>query len=637
MSAVPGSELAMRRSVIGVNHLAYGNDGLGYGMILKGTHTLDPELVGMQKEIGFGSLRYPGGCGGTHSFCWKKNAGLDGRYRVMGVVEFLDMCEKIGADPILGLSAFRGTPEEASEYVEFLNAPADEAHPWAQKRVGRGRISPYGVIHFEYGNETYHGTHPRPGEVVQRIAPQEYASNYLAFQAAMKAVDPKIKLGVVLSGCRTAWNRRVLDMLKDRADFFIRHTYGNVPECMTDDDYLEAFVDRDRSVRQMIADQIEEIGRPDAKLAITEFNTTSRAHRTLTAALINLGTLISLAADPHVVHADYWQFVNEGFGMVRGSRGSFVKRPNAYAFELFSRYTLDVILPIEIEDRKVAMHPKVEVDSEIAAVLGRNFAEGLKFQYAIAGQDHDTGTTYVLHEDGTHELKFLDDRAMNFYHLQAHLRDLPKGDRCEWRISCLMRVEGMKGEDVNLEVTDGRGWSQTHSAKGLPSVGCPDWIEVSAVYHPLKDNPGSLIIRFRRDGGGGAGCAFVRDLRVEAVVCEPLQESAVAGQLSVAKDGTSAALILMNRSLSPHEVAFDVQSISGFKGLGGRVSAETLSGPSAYATNEEVGENVKLVPFSAVAEGRVIRAALPPHSATGLRIEAPIVPKPTNCLPSRAD
>lgn len=149
-------------------------------------------------------------------------------------------------------------------------------------------------------------------------------------------------------------------------------------------------------------------------------------------------------------------------------------------------------------------------------------------------------------------------------------------------------------------------------------------IEVSAVYHPLKDNPGSLIIRFRRDGGKGAGSAFVRDLRVEAVACEHLQESVIAGQLSVAKDGAAAALILMNRSLSPHEVTFNAQSIPGFKWASGKVSAEVLSGPSAYATNEENGENVKLVPFAVETKGCEIRVMLPPHSAIGLRIEMPM-------------
>ena len=82
-----GRRTPFRREVVGVNHLAYGRDGRGYGMILPGSHELDPQLVAWQSEIGFGSLRYPGGCGGTHRFDWKRNAGLAGGYSVMGVVE----------------------------------------------------------------------------------------------------------------------------------------------------------------------------------------------------------------------------------------------------------------------------------------------------------------------------------------------------------------------------------------------------------------------------------------------------------------------------------------------------------------------------------------------------------------------
>ena len=621
VKALPGAGVAMRRSVIGVNHLAYGKDG--YGMLLPGKHEVDPDLVRMQKEIGFGSLRYPGGCGGTHPFYWKKNAGLEGNYWMMGVVEFMDMCEAVGADPILGVSSHRGTPEEAAEYVEFLNAPADEAHPWAKKRAARGRLAPYGARYFEYGNETYHGTHPRKGEQKRRISPEEYAENFLRFGAAMKAVDPKILLGAVLSAEGSGWNRRVLAKIGDKADFFVRHTYGGAPERTTEADYLTLFLNRRAGIEKMLANEIAEIGRPDAKLAITEFNTTIAHHRTLTAGLMNLETLMALAADAHVVHADYWQFVNEGFGMVRGQRGAFVKRPNALAFELYARYTLDTLLPLAVDDRKVAALPKAEVDPEIASVLGTNFAANVHFTYQgkRRAKDEGTGTTYVRHPDGTHELEFLDDRAMNFYHLQAHIGKLPKGDRCDWKVSCKMRLEGMKGEDVNLDVTDGRGWSATHSAAALPAVGSPDWIEVSTVYSPLIDNPGSLIIRFRRDGAGAAGKVFVRDLRVEAVVKEPPRASAVTGQLSLAKDGRAAALVLMNRAFTPREVAFDVREIPCFRGKGGKVTAEALTGPSAYATNEEVADSVTLAPFAASVRNGELKVSLPPHSAVGFRFE----------------
>ena len=110
-----GPTVPMRRSLIGVNHLAYGKDG--YGLLLSGSHTPDPALVDLQRKIGFGSLRYPGGCGGTHNFEWKRNAGLAGSYRMLGVVEFMDMCEAVGAAPLLGISAMRGTPQEAAVAV----------------------------------------------------------------------------------------------------------------------------------------------------------------------------------------------------------------------------------------------------------------------------------------------------------------------------------------------------------------------------------------------------------------------------------------------------------------------------------------------------------------------------------------
>jgi len=617
--ALPDGSTAFRRAVIGVNHLAYGKDG--YGMLLPGKHATDPDLVEMQKAIGFGSLRYPGGCGGTHPFDWKKNAGLSGNYWMMGVVEFMDMCEEVGADPILGISSHRGTPEEAAEYVEFLNAPADDAHPWAKKRAARGRAKPYAVRYFEYGNETYHGTHPRKGEPKRRITPEEYADSYVKFAAAMKAADPRIFLGAVLGEEGSGWNQRVLARLRGTADFFIRHTYCGMPERTTEADYLTLFLNRRKGLEKMLAGQIAEIGRPDAKLAITEFNTTIAHYRTLSAGLVNLETLMALAASPNVVHADYWQFVNEGFGMVRGTRGNYVKRPNAWAFELFSRYTLDTLLPVAVDDRQVATRPKRELDPEIASVLGRNFAEKVKFGYpGSKGTVHKgTGTEYVYHDDGEHELRFLEERAMNFYHLQAYVGKLPKGDRCNWKVSCKMRVEGMKGEDLNLDVTDGRGWSATHSSAALPAVGSPDWIEVSTVYSPLIDNPGSLILRFRRDGAAATGTAFVRDLRVEAVAKEEPRESAVTGQLSVAADGKAAALVLMNRSFSPREVAFDLCGIRGFDGKGAAVTAEALSGPSAYATNEEIPDNVKLVPFAATVRGETLRTTLPPHSAVGFR------------------
>ena len=123
--------IPVRRELLGVNQLGYGD---GYGLVVPRTHKVVPELVQLLKESGFASQRYPGGCGATHTFNWKVAAGLEGRKPVLGLMEFLNLCEATSMMPILSISGFRGSPEEAAELVEFLNSPADDAHPWAKRR-----------------------------------------------------------------------------------------------------------------------------------------------------------------------------------------------------------------------------------------------------------------------------------------------------------------------------------------------------------------------------------------------------------------------------------------------------------------------------------------------------------------------
>lgn len=626
VSAVPGAESAMRRTVIGVNHLAYGKNGLGYGMILKGTHTLDPELVAMQKEIGFGSLRYPGGCGGTHVFDWKTNAGLKGSYAVMGLVEFLAMCESCGADPILGVSAQRGSPEEAAEYVEFLNAPADEAHPWALKRAERGHPAPYGVMWFEYGNESYHGRHAprRPdgkgGGLLCDINPNDYCDRYIAFRRAMKAVDPKVKLSACLTGGNALWDKVVLGRIGNIADFFIIHTYAQAPEREADD-YLSIFTDRTDYLTNRFARTKAEIG-PQALIGVTEFNTRQTQHKTLTAGLVNLQTLMDFAAEPRIVHADFWQFVNEGFGMVRGERGAFVKRPNALVFQLYSNYTLDRLVTARTEDSQQTADVSSGADDFPEGWRGRNAFEGAKFRYCENGTAESTGTKYELLGDGTHKLTFLDGRKQNFYQLSAKMTSLPKGDLCVWRISYEMWVVGDPDPfAMHLEVVDGRGWNATKSSLSADAVSGIDPIPVTMTYRPLKDNPGSLQLRFR---GSGKGAVYVRNIRVEALPKIRPNESAVRAQLSRAADGRSAAGVFINRSFAPRAVSFETSGLLAAGVIPSSVVAEVLTGPDAYATNEEVPDNVKIHPLAVdaarIGEG-VVRFTMPPHSAVGVKMQ----------------
>ena len=106
--------IPVRRELLGVNQLGYGD---GYGLVVPRTHKVVPELVQLLKESGFASQRYPGGCGATHTFNWKVAAGLEGRKPVLGLMEFLNLCEATSMMPILSISGFRGSPEEAAELL----------------------------------------------------------------------------------------------------------------------------------------------------------------------------------------------------------------------------------------------------------------------------------------------------------------------------------------------------------------------------------------------------------------------------------------------------------------------------------------------------------------------------------------
>jgi len=618
VSVGAGARQAFNRRVIGVNHLAYGGDGRGYGMIRPDSHELEPELVALQKEIGFRSLRYPGGCGGTHHFEWKKNAGLAGPYNVMGVMEFLAMCEAIGAEPILGLSAHRGSPEEAAEYVEFLNAPADDAHPWARKRAERGHPEPYGVKYFEYGNEVYHGktcsSFRNAPDKGARVAPEAYSTNFLAFRRAMQAVDPRVRLGAVLEATGGGWDAVVKQRLGEVAEFFVVHTYAQVPE-RDEADYPALFTTRTDQVREALARAKAGIG-PQAELAVTEFNARFTQHKTLSAGLVNLSTLMDLAAEPRVAHADYWQFVNEGFGMVRGNAGNFVKRPNAWVVGLFSRYTLDTLVPAAVADD----HAPVPVDPAYpAAWRGRNVVEGQAFAYTAKDAAEATGTAYERLPDGTHKLTFLDDRGLNFYHLAILARNLPKGDDCVWRVSYEMWTDfaGSSPVSARLELVDGRGWVKTRSAKAGASVSERVPVQVSFDYEPLRDNPGSLELRFRRESAG-AGSVYVRNLRLEAVPKTHPDVPAVRAQLSVARDGRSAAGVFINRLFTPQRVELDLAELLPSAAA---ASGEVLSGPGPYATNEKTADAVAPKPLSVQVGGGRAVFDLPPHAAAGIRLE----------------
>jgi len=154
------------------------------------------DVVAAIKKMGITSFRYPGGC--FASFVdWESMVGppeerlpftnpfwggLEPNH--VGTDELLSLAKLTGAEPLLEANLISGTPERAAAWVEYCNA--SEHTPYGRKRARNGHTKPYGVTYWELDNE-----------VARRFSAEQYAAECKRYAAAMRAVDPKIKLMAV--------------------------------------------------------------------------------------------------------------------------------------------------------------------------------------------------------------------------------------------------------------------------------------------------------------------------------------------------------------------------------------------------------------------------------------------------------
>ena len=193
-------------------------------------------------EMGPTVLRYPGGLT-ANNFDWKQGIGpiteRDPNYsgigmpQTFGTDEFLQYCEELGAEAIMVVNVSTagkriGTVQDAADWVEYCNSPADGSNPgggtdWAALRAANGHKEPYGVKYWELGNEnTYPGF-------------EDYARRVNAYSEAMKAIDTSIELGVISSGLGLdavygpqAWldyRTLMLERAGDSFEFWIQHLH----------------------------------------------------------------------------------------------------------------------------------------------------------------------------------------------------------------------------------------------------------------------------------------------------------------------------------------------------------------------------------------------------------------------------
>jgi alpha-L-arabinofuranosidase len=169
---VPDAKTTINKNIYGhfAEHLGrciY--DGLYIGdssYVIPNTDGVRNDIILSLKKLKVPVLRWPGGCF-ADTYHWKDGVGPKKNRPTMinkwwggvtednsfGTHDFLNMCERIGADPYLAGNVGSGTVQELSQWVQYVNG--EGISPMSVWRKANGRDKPWHVRYFGVGNEAW--------------------------------------------------------------------------------------------------------------------------------------------------------------------------------------------------------------------------------------------------------------------------------------------------------------------------------------------------------------------------------------------------------------------------------------------------------------------------------------------------
>lgn len=195
------------------------------------------DVLAALRELNFSIIRYPGG-NFLSGYNWLDGVGpREQRPRrrelawqsietnQFGTNEFIEFCREINTLPMLGVNLGTGSLSDASNLVEYCNAPVGSKY--ADLRAAHGYRQPHAVQYWCLGNEM-------DGDwQIGHLEAEEYARKAREAAKMMKWQDSSIKLTVCGSssmGMSTfpEWDRIVLETCWEHVDHLSLHRYvGN--------------------------------------------------------------------------------------------------------------------------------------------------------------------------------------------------------------------------------------------------------------------------------------------------------------------------------------------------------------------------------------------------------------------------
>ncbi len=221
----PGAKID--RNIFGqfAEHLGYGvYEGVWVGTdsAIPNTRGIRNDVVAALKAIKVPNVRWPGGCF-ADEYHWRKGIGPANKRpatlnpnwggviepNTFGTHEFMDFVAQIGADPYVSVNVGSGTPQEASEWMEYMTATQPTA--LAQERAANGHPDAYAVPYLGIGNEAWGcGGSMTPDDYVAQLKIySRYARNY-------NTKSPTKKIAVGPDGGDTGYTEAVMKAWKTK-------------------------------------------------------------------------------------------------------------------------------------------------------------------------------------------------------------------------------------------------------------------------------------------------------------------------------------------------------------------------------------------------------------------------------------
>jgi hypothetical protein len=381
-------------------------------------------------------MRYPGGST-ADNYHWLSN-GVDdqsqgGTTASANFDAYMAVAQAAGAEAMITVNYGSGTPEEAADWVRYANQGGEDYDGPVPTYPGASATGhSYGIRYWEIGNELYgDGTYGATWEVnhklqYKNVGPPTYAEGVVYYSNAMKAVDPSIRIGVVLTApgnwpdgqvsprSPIPWNDSVLPFACAAVDFVVIHWYPQGPTGESDAALLGSPQNGETTpvsytpgIPDMIAALKSKLVQycgshaSDVQIFVTETNSVSYNPGKQTTSLVNalyLADAIPTWLENGVANVDWWAIHNSPFDgnvdpaldgsyefgdygiLSRGlTTAGGVAEPPAetpfpayYAFQMLSRLGHDPgskLLDVSSSTPLVAVHAVKQTDGDVHALL----------------------------------------------------------------------------------------------------------------------------------------------------------------------------------------------------------------------------------------------------------------------------